>query len=95
VTTPSIAEQPGAARQGGARTARRTASTSADEALRAQSHASLTVLVTALGYPPHWADELERLAFAAGRVWTSRPAETMTGHADGSTTPTSLDDRSE
>ena len=73
MTTPSIAEHPGAVRRDGDSTARRTASSPAVEAVRAQSHAALTHLVTALGYPPHWADELERRAFAAGRVWSGAP----------------------
>ena len=42
------------------------------EDLRAESRATLTQLVTMLGYPPHWADELERRSFAAGRVWSPR-----------------------
>ncbi len=41
------------------------------EARRAESHAALTRLVALLRYPPEWADELERRAFAAGRVWSS------------------------
>ena len=40
------------------------------EALRTESNEALTHLVRVLGYPPHWADELERRAFAAGRVWS-------------------------
>ena len=45
------------------------------EALRAESNAALTRLVRTLGYPYHWADELERRAFAAGRVWSFNATE--------------------
>ena len=60
MTTTSIADHPGAARRGGDRTARRAASSPAVEALRGQSLAALTQLAGVLGYPPQWADELER-----------------------------------
>ena len=45
------------------------------EALRAESHAALARLVALLRYPPEWADELERRAFAAGRVWSSTASD--------------------
>jgi CheY-like chemotaxis protein len=39
------------------------------EALREESRQALRRLVGPLGYPESWADELERRAFASGRVW--------------------------
>lgn len=66
------------------RTARPIASSPSVKALRAESHTALTHLVAALGYPPHWVDELERRAFAAGRVWSGTPCSEKGGHADGS-----------
>jgi len=69
LTTSSIAERRNSA--GHRRHGKRgTAPSRTVETLRAESHATLTQLVTMLGYPPHWADELERRAFAAGRVWS-------------------------
>ena len=73
MTTPLITEHPRASRRGGDRTARRTSSMPTVEALRAQSNAALSHLARVLGYPPEWADELERRAFASGRVWSFTP----------------------
>ena len=74
MTTTPTAEHPEARRQGReVRAARRSPSSSTVEALRADSHGAMTDLVTVLGYPAHWADELERRAFAAGRVWSFTP----------------------
>ena len=73
MTTTSTAGRAGATRRDRDGRARRSTSSSTVEALRADSRAGLTDLVTVLGYPPHWADELERRAFAAGRVWSFTP----------------------
>src|SRR5262249_5878937 len=73
MTTTSTAEHPEAALQEREGRARRSPSSPTVETLRADSHAGLTDLVSVLGYPPHWADELERRAFAAGRAWSFTP----------------------
>jgi hypothetical protein len=75
VTTSTVTDRPRAARRAGAEPERREAPSPSVEALRARSHESLTVLVTALGYPSYWADELERRSFAANRVWSVTPSE--------------------
>ena len=70
MTTSSIAERQSSVGRGRERRGRGTASSRTVETLRAESHATLAQLMTMLGYPPHWADELERRAFAAGRIWS-------------------------
>ena len=83
MTTTSIADHLSVVRGGDNRTARPASSPSV-KALRAESHTALTHLVAALGYPPHWVDELERRAFAAGRVWSGTHWSEKGKHADGS-----------
>jgi hypothetical protein len=83
MTTTSIAEQLGA-RRGDVPTARPRTPSPTVEALRAQSSSAQTDLVSVLGYPPQWADELERRAFAAGRVWSLTPYGDEDRDADAS-----------
>jgi CheY-like chemotaxis protein len=47
------------------------------EGLRAESRSAIAWLVSVLGYPEGWADELERRSFARGRIWrlTATPAD--------------------
>jgi len=79
MSTASISEHhPRTTHRGRDREARRTAPGPSIDTVRAQSRATLTQLVTMLGYPPHWADELERQAFAAGRIWSPAPSHDQT-----------------
>ena len=73
MTTALISEHPEAARRSRERTEHRPASAPTVGALRAQSQEAMAHLVRLLGYPPHWADELEGRAFATGRIWTATP----------------------
>ena len=70
--TTSIVHDRGPSSLGRDREPRRAVSNPTVEALRSESRASLTEVVRMLGYPLHWADKLERRAFATGRVWSTR-----------------------
>jgi hypothetical protein len=74
MTTTSILDRPGAQRLRDP-VAPGAGSEATVEAARVESRTALAELVRALGYPPHWADELERRAFAAGRVWSGTPSD--------------------
>jgi DNA-binding response OmpR family regulator len=47
---------------------------------RAESLAAFTAIARTLGYPPEWAAELERRAFADGKVWRLVHGETPSPH---------------